>query len=111
MRWFVEPKTVRLDLPDGQWIEVKRELSQGEEDDVIEASKRQDEQGHVITNVGKWSRARALAFITGWSLPEPLNPAALCAMTTEGFAAIRKAINAHEASVNAEKNAPATPSE
>jgi hypothetical protein len=28
--WFVEPSVVRLDIGDGHWLDVKRELTVGE---------------------------------------------------------------------------------
>jgi len=105
----VAPQTVTLDLGDGQWIEIKRELNYGEMTDVAESTG------------GKLIRAQLhllAAYIVGWSLTDghgkslPADTtdqrvSALRAMSSEAVNAIDDAITTHIESVKAEKKAEA----
>jgi hypothetical protein len=110
MQWFVQPKVDRLPLPDGQWVDVKRELSRGDEDGVFEASSRPMDDGRFVANPGAYRRARVLAYLHAWSFDVEVTAAAVANLTPEAFEAIRTALDAHEAAVDAEKNGAATPS-
>ncbi len=107
----VAPETVRLDLGDDQWVEIKRELNYGEMSDVAEATR-----GSLV----KAQLQLIAAYIVDWSfvdgagkrLPvESLTDriGALRAMSTEAVAAIDAAVSAHVEAVKGEKK-PVAPS-
>lgn len=106
---FVRPETTRIDLGDGHWIDVKRELTVGEMRKVAAAA-----QGD-LTLAGLHYIA---AYLVDWSLlgldgqPAALEPqsakiAALEALSQDAYAAIDEAIGKHKKAVDAEKKASA----
>lgn len=106
---IVMPQTVRLDLGDDHWIEIKRELNTGETQQVASAS-RLDYTAQSIYLVA--------AYLLDWSLrdgngePLPLDTeaqrvAALKAISPAHFNAIFEAINRHVEEVQGEKKAEA----
>lgn len=120
--WFASPDTVRLDLPGGQWIEIKRELTVKEERQVIgafvRATQRDPETGEAVTHVNtEGLGAKVKAFLVDWSLrdaqdkPVKCTPQAVDALTPAAFALIDAAIDAYLEQRDSEKNAPGeTPS-
>lgn len=67
--WFVEPSIVRLDIGDGQWLDVKRELTVGESMAVQQRlikSVRAD--GRIEPDLKEVWKANICAYIVGWSL-------------------------------------------
>ena len=81
MTWFVEPETVRLDVSDGQWIEIKQELTWAEDealaavavqgmrlvdpDDIGDELRRTQEIGVDMSLVNV---AKLAMYIVDWSL-------------------------------------------
>ena len=68
-KYFVEPDTISLDLSDGNWIEVKTELSFGEEQRIVGKvlAARTSDDGTV------WQSYKVLGFLTwivDWSLTD-----------------------------------------
>lgn len=106
---FVQPKTARLDLGDGHWIDIKQELSYGDTQEFVSRSR---------VDVTTASLHMVAAFLVDWSLvnaegqPVPVEQeaqkiAALRALSGEAFAAIEKAIDAHVKETQAAKKAEA----
>jgi hypothetical protein len=115
--WFASPDTVRLDLPGGHWIEVKRELTVREERAVvgafIRATQKDAEGGEVLTHVNpEGLGARVKAYLVDWSLrdaqdkPVKCTPAAIDALRADKFALIDAALDAYLTTRDAEKNVP-----
>ena len=107
----VAPETVRLDLGDEQWVEIKRELNYGEMSDVAEATR-----GSLV----KAQLQLIAAYIVDWSFVDgegkrlPVDSSAdrigvLRAMSTEAVTAIDAAISAHAEAVQGAKK-PEAPS-
>lgn len=102
---IVAPRTERLDLGDGHWIEVKRQLNYGEMSDVAESTK-----GSLIR-----SQVQLLAaYILDWSLVDDQGQTlpvgtlderirSLRAMESVAVNAIDDVITAHAEAVTAAK--------
>lgn len=116
METIVKPKIVRLSLSDGLFIDVKRRLNVGEQQDMFAAmapfltsgEKPQLKSQAVMT-------AKVLAYLIGWSLtdddvPVPMSPAlsdetrlsTLRSLDPDVFREIREAIDAHEDAIEKE---------
>jgi hypothetical protein len=116
MSRFVKPKTVRLPLSQGDFIDVKYRLNAGEQQalfakmspHVVPGEKMRLDSQHVIS-------AKIVMYLVGWSftddgrpvpmtpdLPEDVRLATINNLDTETFAELRKAIDAHEDAVDAE---------
>ena len=126
MSRFVKPKSERLTLANGDFIDVKRRLNQGEQDEMFSwmapyttaGEKTQLETKEVMT-------AKVLEYLLTWSftdddgtpvayspdMPEAARRAALKNMDPDDFLEVRQAIDQHEERVSAarakEKNAKA----
>ena len=70
---FVIPEVVRLDLSDGDWIEVKRRLTNGERRRLNTAGLSKslliggDASNEVDIDFAEFGTARALTYIVDWS--------------------------------------------
>lgn len=104
---FVKPRTVRLSLSEGDWIEVKQELNAGEYRRVMARQMKSMVMGEKAeldpTQVGL---AKVVEYIVEWSFeddgkPVPVSEAAIVSLDADSFNEIRDAIDAHEASVEA----------
>jgi hypothetical protein len=116
MEYVVKPKRVRLPLSQGQFIDVKRRLNTGEQQDMFAAMAPVHTPGEKLTaNSKAVMTAKVLAYLVGWSLtddgdPLPMTPemsdaerlAVIRSLDPDTFAEIRDAIDAHEQSVDAE---------
>ena len=110
---FVQPKIVRLTISDGDFIDIKNELTAGEEREafarmtkVLEAGRRPQldpEQVELSTLV---------AYVVGWSLldaegqPVEVMEDAFKALDSATFLEIYKAIEAHEQALALQKKTP-----
>lgn len=105
---FVKPQTVRLELSDGDWIEVKKELNAGEHRRVF---------GRLVKDMRAGERAqldpeqvgltKVVEYLVAWSLedngkPVEITEGAINSLDAQTFGEIVKAIDAHEAAVDAE---------
>lgn len=110
--WFAKPSVTRLSLPDlagmdqDQWIEVKHELSAGEQRAAMARtvhSIRAD--GRIEPNLEQVGVAEVLAYLVDWSLRDeqgksvPLNESALKALRVDAARAIEDTVRAHVAAV------------
>jgi len=105
---FVKPQTVRLDLSDGDWIEVKKELNAGEHRRVF---------GRLVKDMRAGERAqldpeqvgltKVVEYLVAWSLenngkPVEITEGAINSLDAQTFDEIVKAIDEHETRVDAE---------
>lgn len=69
MSWFVKPETVRVDLPGGQWLELKKQLTVGEERKQMAALvKEVRADGRMTPDFEMVGKAEVLAYLVDWSL-------------------------------------------
>lgn len=126
--WTVSPETNRIDLEYGGhkfWIEVKRDLTIGEQRRVETAGWQGYKSGagadakseEVAVDWSMQSLARTLAYLVDWSLVDdkavklPLDPPSrkrdtVEALRQEVYAVIEEAISAHIARRSLEKKVP-----
>lgn len=70
---FVQPETVRLDLSDGDWIEVKKQLTWGEQQEFANCGLSPTVKGPQELQVdwAQVARRRLLIWLVDWSLVGP----------------------------------------
>lgn len=107
---FVQPEIVRLSLSDGDFIDVKKELTAGEQRRMFAAMMRDMTPGEKVTlNPELVGRTKLTAYVVGWSFvdaegkPVPVSDSAIDNLDTDSYAEMVKAIDAHEAAQEAEK--------
>lgn len=105
---FVVRKTKRIDISDGDWIEVKEQLNIGELLEVegagIEISKRpgETEATYKFTRPGHAAVTRLAIWLTGWSLCDSAGKKVVLSRDGVGrldedtFGEIREALDKHE---------------
>lgn len=107
---FVQPEVVRLDLSDGDWLEVRKELSMGEARRAMARTiKTMRADGRIEPDIEMVGRAEIAAYILDWSFVDaadkrvPYSDAALDNLTGETYAEIETAVRAHIATVEDER--------
>jgi len=107
---FVQPEIVRLDLSDGDWLEVRKELSTGEARRAMAKTiKSMRADGRIEPDLEMLGRAEIAAFIVDWSFVDandkrvPFTDAALDNLTQDAYAEIETAVRAHIAAVEEER--------
>jgi hypothetical protein len=105
---FVVPTVDRIPLEGGEWIDVKRELNVGDARRLFARKIKSMEPGKAVEfNAEEMGRASVLAYVVEWSWSRlgaayRFSEDALDNMTQRRFIEIRKAVEAHEARVEAE---------
>jgi hypothetical protein len=109
---FVQPGIVRLLLSDGEWLDVKAELTAGEQRHVMANYVKDSPLGARATvdfeQVGK---TRILEYVVDWSLVgfggqrEPFSESALDCLDMDTYREIDDAIDRHEAAISAARDA------
>lgn len=105
LKRFTKPDVDRIEISDGDWIEVRRDLNNGEVKKLEAAGQKPPIaiDGKLYNNID-WERyniERAMIFMTAWSLrgeddkPVRLDISALKALEPESFAEIDTAIVNH----------------
>jgi hypothetical protein len=101
---FVEPKTVRLPLTEGYFIDIKNELTAGETNDVYEQLTVSVPAGSPLrVSPKQFNVARMLAYILGWNFtnrqgePVAFSRDALNNLEWDTYNEIRVALDDHEA--------------
>jgi hypothetical protein len=84
MSLLIEPETYRIDLGDGEWVEVRRHITTGDRAAInsramiIAAEMGLDGQGaktaRMTIDPGLWGLALLERMITAWSDPAPVTP-------------------------------------
>ena len=117
---FVKPEVVRLEISDQDWIEVKKELSAGEQKEMFAKSIKQ--MGGVVGEEPTWdmdaiilSFSKVETYLVDWSLaeedekgevtPVDISPESIRALDHPTFEEIEKAIDKHIESKEKEKKA------
>lgn len=109
---YVQPETTRYDLTEGDWIDLKRQLTAGERWAIDAAGLSEDETGTLNRDLAQRSIAIRLGWIVGWSFVDPAGnqtkPTAetLGALDLETIAEVDQVIMRHVDARRAEKNAP-----
>lgn len=94
---FAPLDTVKLELSEGDWIEVKRALSYGDYLDLQDASTKRDDNDNVHLQMGEFWINRLLTWAVDWSLEDErgkveLSHDAIRALSTEAAAEINKVL-------------------
>ena len=100
---FVVPDVVRIDLEHGQWIDVKRELTYGETEDMYASMRKQFGPNEIpLLDPPRIGRARMSAYIVAWSFadangkPVPVGDSAFADLRPSVAREIREALEQHE---------------
>ena len=103
---FVDPtREVRLSLSADDWIVIRRELTVGQQRDLVRALRNAD--GAIDQT--NYPPARALAYLVAWSFVDargtvaPITAGAIEFLDTATLTEITEALNAHEAAIEQEK--------
>lgn len=109
---FVEPKVVRIPLSgDGRWVDVKRELTSGEHDEMMASiclEGKETPDGRPFQNFRKTQSYQIIAYVVGWSFtnsdgsPVPVSPAAIENLKVRTRDELRRVIAQHDADSAAE---------
>lgn len=104
---FVEPDTTRLELTDGDWLEVKSRLDFGERNALATAGLKQAGtlgNGHApefTIDLAAYKLERMLAYLTDWSFRDrndrnvPISRATINALDPDTADEIDAALDAH----------------
>jgi hypothetical protein len=115
---FVQPESRKLDLSEGDWILVKYRLTAGEERAAFLRSYVENSKGEFVMHPGRLGLSMVSVYLLDWSLTDgdghqvvirsqPITALeeTLNALAIEDFNEIRRAIEAHEQRVGAERAA------
>jgi len=109
-QWFVRPETVRLDLPNGGWIEVKVERSIGDTRRAFAAVRSLRVDGSQEIDAELMSYATVLSWLTDWAARDatgkhvPITLDAIRALRPATYNEIETAIQQHSTAAVTEKN-------
>ena len=121
-KWFVEPNTVRLELSDGEWVEVKEELTYGEQQRLSNAAMTRFQDASAPTprielDFERYQIIRLKTWLTDWSAKGrdgksiKITDESIRALRSDMAAEIDQALTAHIEALEAAKNAPTPPTE
>jgi len=113
---FVVPETVRIDLSDGDWIEIKKKLNVGETrrmqlGGIKMTGKAGQKEMEIAMDVEALSFAKVSVYLLDWSFEDangkrlPLSQEAIEALDEPSYQEISEAIDKHTASMEEEKKA------
>ena len=119
---FVDPNTVRLDLSDGDWIEIKEQLTYGEQQRLAGGAMTRMVGGPVAggevadaaveMDLEKYQLLRLRTWLVDWSFRDRqgkavrINAASLSSLHPDAVEEINAALTAHIEALEAAKNAP-----
>ena len=118
---FVVPNTVRVELSEGDWIELKDRLTYGEQQRLASAALTRmsnagaGEDAGIDLDFEKHSLMRMQTWLVDWSFlgangkPVSVTRAAIAALDPDTAAEIDAAITAHIEALEAAKNPPTPP--
>jgi hypothetical protein len=121
-KFFVNPEPVRLELGEGVWILIKKELTAGDRRKAFGAMIKRMNMGEPTEiDPEQVQVSNVVAYLLDWNVTDVNgNPivirgasrevvtAALDNMTSEGYDAIAEAITNHIAALEAQKKIPST---
>jgi len=112
---FVTPATVRLELSDGDWVEIKDALSYGEQQRLnaeMMASSVTDGQMAMVLRWDSYNLERLRIWLVDWSLEDatgkrvPISRDSIAALDNDTAEEIGAALEAHIKAQEATKNPP-----
>lgn len=113
-KWFVDPDSAQVSLGDGEWIELKKRLTVGEERDAMKALYRMVD-GVLSPDMAMIGIADVMAYLVDWSLTrngkrvdigtDGKKLAALRSLSQDAFKAIHEAVTKHIEVMTAERDA------
>lgn len=99
---FVQPDVVRISLSDGDWIEIKRELTAAESRRVFSGTLKDfSPGGKPLIDPEKVGRTQISEYLVDWSFcdatgkRQPVTASAIDALDIDSYNEIREAIDAH----------------
>lgn len=112
--WFVQPETVRVSLPDGEWLLLKKRLTEGERRRAVAMTVSEVRaDGRITPNFEMVGKADVLSYLVDWSLcdekgrvdieTDSSKLAAIDSLSPDAFAVIEKAVTDHIAAMDAER--------
>lgn len=117
---FVQPETVRIDLSDGDWIRVKKQLNVKETREVWKPIMGEIKDGWRRPNIEMVGISEIVAYVVDWSFTDAndnrvkVSMEAVGDLDQESFDEIDAALKTHIAAMETEraerKNAPGTSS-
>jgi hypothetical protein len=123
---LVYPEEVRLELSDGDYIDVKKELNAGEYRKLLYDQFKESDGDKVVLDPSKIGISKLLAYLLGWSFvgrnneripynieqPEEVRRTTIDSLDTDTYRELIAAVTAHEAreeaALAAKKNARVT---
>lgn len=114
---FIKPMVHRIDLTDGDWIEIKDRLTVGERKGILSKAARggfSSDGQRVHLDATEAQFARVEAWLVDWSFkglddkPMKLSGTAIRALDNESFTEIEEALDKHEEAQAAAKNSSAS---
>jgi hypothetical protein len=109
---FVVPRVKRIELEHGQWMDVKRELTYGETEEMYARMRKQFGPGEMpLLDPTRIGRSRMEAYIVAWSFtdpngePVPVSESAFADLSPTVARAMREALEVHEEDVQREQAA------
>jgi len=109
---FVQPDIVRLDLSDGDFIDIKKELNAGENRRVFARLVKDMRAGEKITlEPEQVGLTKIVEYLIGWSFtdqkgqPVEVSEGAIQNLDQESYTEIVAAIDKHEEQIEAERAA------
>lgn len=109
---FVQPSVVRLPLSDGEYIDVKQELTAGEQRRIFSGLVKEHRAGETaLLDSEQVGKTKLLEYLVGWSLvgldghPEPVSASAIDHLDVDTYREIVQAIEAHDERVEAARAA------
>jgi hypothetical protein len=104
---IVLPEAVRIELSDGDWIEVKKRLTYKEATRMRASLYRTDDSGRLVYNLENGDFAQVEAYLVDWSFVDhkdkPLPVAAFGNLSEDDAAEVKAAIAKHVEAMEAEK--------
>lgn len=107
---FVRPEVVRLTLSGGDWLDVRRELTVGEQRRAMAKTvKSMRADGRIEPDLEMVGRAEIAAYIVDWSFVDerdkrvPFTDTALSNLTIETYTEIETAVQTHIKAIEAER--------
>jgi hypothetical protein len=110
-QWFVKPDTVKLELEDDEWIEVKKELNYGEQSKlIVDSQVKVGMDGIGEVNPMNTAIPGIMAYVVDWSVEvdgkrQEITREVLEAMPFDYVLEIGAAINEHTGKMAEEKKA------
>lgn len=113
--WSVEPEVIRIDLSGGDWIEIKKNLTVGEEKRIYGSTFSKGQLGGggigVEMDLASYDLRKVEAYLLAWSAkdkddkPIDVSYDAICALPSDVFDEILAAIDKHTDAMEQEKKA------